>query len=81
MKLHYAFQSNDKLYMILDFVNGGELFHHLKKDSKFPEVRVKFYAAQIACALAHLHSLDIVYRDLKPEVNLRLNSGMSRCFG
>ena len=70
VKLHYAFQTKDKLYMILDFVNGGELFFHLKKDGKFAENRVRFYAAQIACAIAHLHSLGIVYRDLKPEVIL-----------
>jgi len=53
--------------MILDFVNGGELFFHLKREGRFPENRVKFYAAQITSALAHLHSLNIVYRDLKPE--------------
>jgi len=67
VKLNYAFQTKDKLYMILDFVNGGELFYHLKKEGRFPENRVKFYAAQIACAIAHLHSLGVVYRDLKPE--------------
>jgi len=71
--LHYAFQTKDKLYMILDFINGGELFFHLKKEGRFPEARVKFYAAEIVCALAHLHSLGIVYRDLKPE-NILLNS-------
>jgi len=67
VKLHYAFQTKDKLYMILDYINGGELFFHLKKEGRFPEVRVKFYAAEIVCAIAHLHSLGIVYRDLKPE--------------
>eukprot|EP00727_Mastigamoeba_balamuthi_P007367 m51a1_g3250 putative protein kinase 2 (416) ;mRNA; f:150136-152186 len=65
--LHYAFQTPGKLYMILDYVNGGELFYHLKKEGRFPEPRVKFYAAEITLALAHLHELDIVYRDLKPE--------------
>jgi len=65
--LHYAFQTEDKLYMILDYVNGGELFFHLKKEGRFPEHRVVLYAAEIVMALAHLHSLDIVYRDLKPE--------------
>jgi len=53
--------------MILDYINGGELFYHLKKEGRFPENRVKFYAAEIVCAMAHLHSLQIVYRDLKPE--------------
>jgi len=73
VRLHYAFQTKDKLYMILDYINGGELFFHLKKEGRFPEPRVKFYAAQITCALAHLHSLGIVYRDLKPE-NILLDS-------
>jgi len=67
VRLHYAFQTKDKLYMILDYINGGELFYHLKKEGRFPENRVKFYAAEIVCAMAHLHSLQIVYRDLKPE--------------
>jgi len=65
--LHYAFQTKDKLYMILDYVNGGELFFHLKHEGKFSESRVKFYTAEISLALAHLHGLGIVYRDLKPE--------------
>lgn len=71
--LHYAFQTEDKLYMILDYINGGELFFHLKKEGRFPEHRVVLYAAEIVLALAHLHSLDIVYRDLKPE-NILLDS-------
>lgn len=78
VRLHYAFQTKDKLYMILDYVNGGELFFHLKKEGRFPENRVKFYAAQIVCAMAHLHSLGIVYRDLKPE-NILLDSDGHIC--
>jgi serum/glucocorticoid-regulated kinase 2 len=73
VNLNYAFQTKDKLYMILDYINGGELFFHLKKEGRFTESRVKLYAAEIVCALAHLHSLDIVYRDLKPE-NILLDS-------
>eukprot|EP01106_Pelomyxa_sp_JSP_P015331 TRINITY_DN522_c0_g1_i7.p1 TRINITY_DN522_c0_g1~~TRINITY_DN522_c0_g1_i7.p1 ORF type:complete len:293 (-),score=86.64 TRINITY_DN522_c0_g1_i7:97-975(-) len=67
VKIHFAFQTEDKLYMVMDFVNGGELFFHLKNESKFAESRVRFYAAEITLALMHLHSLGIVYRDLKPE--------------
>lgn len=78
VKLHFAFQTKDKLYMILDYVNGGELFFHLKKEGRFSEQRVKFYAAQITCAIAHLHSLGIVYRDLKPE-NILLDSNGNVC--
>src|SRR5947208_3437968 len=73
VQLHFAFQTKDKLYMILDYINGGELFFHLKKEGRFQENRVRFYAAEIVCAMAHLHSLGIVYRDLKPE-NILLNS-------
>ena len=73
VNLHFAFQTDKKLYMILDYVNGGELFFHLKKEGKFPEQRVRMYAAEIVLALAHLHSFGIVYRDLKPE-NILLDS-------
>ena len=72
VKLHYAFQTADKLYMVLDYANGGELFFHLKEEGTFSEERVIFYSAEIALALKHLHSLGIVYRDLKPE-NILLN--------
>jgi serum/glucocorticoid-regulated kinase 2 len=67
VNLNFAFQTEDKLYMILDYINGGELFFHLKKEGNFSEDRVRIYAAEIVLALAHLHSFDIVYRDLKPE--------------
>uniref|UniRef100_A0A672SX90 Serine/threonine-protein kinase Sgk1 n=2 Tax=Sinocyclocheilus grahami TaxID=75366 RepID=A0A672SX90_SINGR len=71
--LHYSFQTTDKLYFVLDFVNGGELFFHLQKERTFPEPRAKFYIAEMASALGYLHSLTIVYRDLKPE-NILLDS-------
>eukprot|EP01120_Amphizonella_sp_Union-15-10_P015334 TRINITY_DN7875_c0_g1_i1.p1 TRINITY_DN7875_c0_g1~~TRINITY_DN7875_c0_g1_i1.p1 ORF type:complete len:317 (-),score=74.32 TRINITY_DN7875_c0_g1_i1:11-961(-) len=72
VRLHYAFQTPDKLYMIMDYVNGGELFYHLKNKGKFELERVRFYSAEIASAIEHLHTLGIVYRDLKPE-NILLN--------
>ena len=65
--LHYSFQSRDKLYFVLDYVNGGELFFHLQKEKCFTENRARFYAAEITSALGYLHSSGIVYRDLKPE--------------
>ena len=67
VKLHYAFQTPEKLYMVMDFVNGGEIFHHLEEEDHFSEERTKFYTAEIALGLMHLHSHGIVYRDLKPE--------------
>jgi serum/glucocorticoid-regulated kinase 2 len=65
--LVYAFQTPDKLYMVLDYMGGGELFFWLKKDRKFSENRCKLYAAEMTLALEALHSANIVYRDLKPE--------------
>uniref|UniRef100_A0A3P9J0M2 Uncharacterized protein n=1 Tax=Oryzias latipes TaxID=8090 RepID=A0A3P9J0M2_ORYLA len=71
--LHYSFQTTDKLYFVLDYVNGGELFYHLQRERVFLEPRARFYAAEISSALGYLHSLHIVYRDLKPE-NILLDS-------
>jgi serum/glucocorticoid-regulated kinase 3 len=71
--LHYSFQSREKLYFVLDYVNGGELFFHLQKERYFAEPRARFYAAEITSALGYLHSQGIVYRDLKPE-NILLDS-------
>ncbi|XP_052088405.1 serine/threonine-protein kinase Sgk1-like isoform X1 [Mytilus californianus] len=71
--LHYSFQTQDKLYFVLDYVNGGELFFHLQRERYFPEQRAKFYAAEMASAIGYLHSLNIIYRDLKPE-NILLDS-------
>lgn len=67
VSLRFAFQTGDKLFMVTDYCKGGELFFHLKKFRTFPEPMVRFFAAELVSALAHLHSLDVVYRDLKPE--------------
>ncbi|XP_039738223.1 ribosomal protein S6 kinase alpha-2 [Pteropus medius] len=67
VKLHYAFQTEGKLYLILDFLRGGDLFTRLSKEVMFTEEDVKFYLAELALALDHLHSLGVIYRDLKPE--------------
>eukprot|EP01098_Paradermamoeba_levis_P003892 TRINITY_DN1721_c0_g1_i1.p1 TRINITY_DN1721_c0_g1~~TRINITY_DN1721_c0_g1_i1.p1 ORF type:complete len:416 (-),score=130.17 TRINITY_DN1721_c0_g1_i1:91-1245(-) len=73
ISLRYSFQTKEKLYMILDFVNGGEIFTHLKKEGRFSEERVRFYAAELSLALGYLHSHNVAYRDLKPE-NVLLDS-------
>jgi len=73
VKLHYAFQTGDKLHFVLDFCSGGELFFHLGRAGRFSENLGRFYAAEIALALGHLHKKGVVYRDLKPE-NILLDS-------
>ncbi|CAI9566449.1 unnamed protein product, partial [Staurois parvus] len=65
--LMYAFQTHGKLYLILECLSGGELFLHLEREGIFMEDTACFYLAEIALALGHLHSLGIIYRDLKPE--------------
>ena len=65
--LVYAFQTADKLYMVLDYVGGGELFFWLRKEKRFSENRCRLYVAEIGLALDAMHKENIVYRDLKPE--------------
>ncbi|OZJ05863.1 hypothetical protein BZG36_00869 [Bifiguratus adelaidae] len=67
VKLYYAFQTDQKLYLILEYASGGELFTHLATERMFSEETAAFYLAELVLALEHLHSLGIVYRDLKPE--------------
>jgi len=74
VKLNYAFQTEGKLYLVLDYLRGGDLFTRLNKEVMFTEEDVKFYLAELALALDHLHSLGIIYRDLKPE-NILLDQG------
>jgi serum/glucocorticoid-regulated kinase 2 len=65
--LKFSFQSPEKLYLVLAFVNGGELFHHLQREQRFDINRSRFYAAELLCALECLHGFNVIYRDLKPE--------------
>lgn len=77
VKLHFAFQSSDKLYLVMDFMRGGifsksfqiifiyfvgEMFFHLRKSKKFEEKRAKLYAAELILALEYLHKRNIIYR-------------------
>lgn len=65
--LKFSFQSPEKLYFVLAFVNGGELFYHLQKEGRFDVNRARFYTAELLCALECLHGFSVIYRDLKPE--------------
>jgi len=75
MHLRYAFQTEAKLYFVLDYYRGGELFYHLKQKRRFTEYQAQIFVAEVAMALGHLHSLGVIYRDLKPENILLDHSG------
>jgi len=78
MTLRFAFQSKDKLYLVLDYFQGGELFFHLKSQRRFSEEVARLYVAEIALAFGHLHALGVIYRDLKPE-NILLDDNGHVC--
>ena len=67
VSLYFAFQDEKKLYLITEFMQGGELFYHLHREKFFSNERTQFYAAEIVLALDHLHKNNCIYRDLKPE--------------
>ncbi|TID23221.1 hypothetical protein CANINC_003238 [Pichia inconspicua] len=78
--LKFSFQTPTDLYLVTDFMSGGELFWHLQKEGRFSEERAKFYIAELVLALEHLHDNDIVYRDLKPEnILLDANGHIALC--
>jgi len=67
VQLRYSFQTKYRLYLVLDFVNGGHLFFQLYKQGLFREELARIYTAEIVSAVAHLHANGIMHRDLKPE--------------
>ncbi|CAD8139920.1 unnamed protein product [Paramecium pentaurelia] len=67
ISLEYAFQTQEKLFFVMKFMRGGELFKHLRDKKRFPEATAQFYAASILLGIEHLHSISVIYRDLKPE--------------
>ncbi len=60
--LHYSFQTEDKLYFVMDYISGGDLSFHLEKKNKFDEKEVRFISCEIILGLEHLHACGIVYR-------------------
>jgi len=65
--LHYAFQAGGKLYLVMEYLAGGELFMQLEKEGRMMEDAAIFYLSQVVLAIEHLHKQGIIYRDLKPE--------------
>jgi len=75
IKLKYAFQNAEKLFFVTDYMHGGELFYHLRKEQFFNEIKAKFYICEIILAIEYLHKNKIIYRDLKPENILLTKDG------
>jgi serine/threonine protein kinase len=75
VSLSYSFKDNSNIYMVLEFVSGGEMFTHLRKTGRYSEEIACFYASQILLSFEYLHHLNIIYRDLKPENVLFDNNG------
>jgi RAC serine/threonine-protein kinase len=67
ISLEYAFQTPNHLYMVMEYAAGGELYFHLKNEGRFAEEKARFYVEEIVVAIGHLHSINIIYRDLKLE--------------
>jgi serine/threonine protein kinase len=67
VQMQYAFQTSEKLFMVMDYVNAGDLYSHLLKKKRFPEATMKVWAAEIGLAVGYLHEVGVVFRDLKPE--------------
>jgi len=75
VKIYYAFQTHHHLYLVLDFVNGGNLLGYLQMEGPFSEKKIQFYTAELLVLLVHLHKNNVLYRDLKPEHILLNNKG------
>jgi len=67
VQLYLAFQSRTKLYLLMDYINGGQLFYHMREEGLFLEKHSAFYLGELVLAVGHLHSVGIIHRDLKPE--------------
>lgn len=67
VNMSYAFQDRENLYLVMDYLNGGDLRYHIGKCRRFSESQCKFFIACIIVALEYLHSNNIIHRDIKPE--------------
>lgn len=83
VQMHYAFQTAEKLFMVMDYVDGGDLYSHMSSSGRprrFEERTMRIWAAEICMALGYLHEVGVVFRDLKPE-NVSLTFSDSSAHG
>ena len=67
VNMHYAFQDNDNLYLVMDMLSGGDLRYHIARHRKFSEEQTRFFIACMIIALEYIHSANVIHRDIKPE--------------
>eukprot|EP00296_Roombia_truncata_P007658 JP446106.1.p1 GENE.JP446106.1~~JP446106.1.p1 ORF type:complete len:503 (-),score=136.94 JP446106.1:90-1598(-) len=65
--LQFAFQTETEVYLVMDYINGGDMFGQMQKHRRFQPDAVRLYVAEMVLAFEHIHKQGIVYRDLKPE--------------
>jgi len=78
VNMEYAFQDQDNLYLVLDYLSGGDLRYHISRFKKFTENQTKFFVACLLLALEYIHNNNIIHRDLKPENLVLDNKGYLR---
>ena len=71
VQMAYAFSTQQNLYMVMDFINGGDLYSHMQQQTRFPEAAMRLWAAEISLAVGYLHTVGVVFRDLKPVEHAR----------
>jgi protein kinase A len=65
--MSYAFQDRENLYLIMDYLDGGDLRYHIGKKGKFTEAESKFFIANLIIGLEYMHNNNVIHRDIKPE--------------
>ena len=67
VNIHFAFQDKENLYLVMDFLSGGDLRFHISRHKKFSEEQTRFFICGLILALEYIHSNNIIHRDIKPE--------------
>lgn len=78
VNMHYAFQDNDNLYLVMDLLLGGDLRYHVSRYRRFSEEQTRFFIASIVLALDYIHRNNVIHRDIKPENLVLDNKGYVR---